>query len=137
MNVYSVHLSWWDGGFREQFTALRGWAAWEHRADLAATLLCGDFNAPAGSQAYFFVAGQGEYEDQFLEATSAELFDRLFRKSWKEGLDHGLSANPRIDFIFKRKDSPLKILSARALFTDRDYGRVSDHCGYFMEFEPT
>ncbi len=136
VNVYSVHLSWWDGGFREQFTTLQGWAACEHRDHLAATLLCGDFNAPAGSQGYFFVAGQGEYEDQFLEATSADLFDRVFRKPWQQRPDRALSANPRIDFIFKRKDSGLRILSARALFTDGDYGRVSDHCGYLMEFEP-
>jgi maltose 6'-phosphate phosphatase len=136
INVYSVHLSWWDCGFREQFTRLRRWAESEHRADLAATFLCGDFNAPAGSQAYFFVAGQGEYEDQFLEATSRDLFDRVFRKPWRQDPESGLSASPRIDFIFKRKDSALRILSARVLFTDRDYGRVSDHCAYLMEFEP-
>jgi maltose 6'-phosphate phosphatase len=136
INVYSVHLSWWDCGFREQFTALRRWAESEHRADLAGTFLCGDFNAPAGSPAYFFVAGQGEYEDQFLEATSADLFERVFRKPARQAPEHALSATPRIDFVFKRKDSPLRVLSARVLFTDQDYGRVSDHSGYFVEFEP-
>ncbi len=135
VNVYSVHLSWWDDGFREQFDNLRKWADWESGDDVVATFLCGDFNIKAGSQGYAFVVASKRYDDQFLEVTSEAVFHRIFRQlrpEWEKDLvgDH------RIDFIFKDKRSKLKVVSSRVLFTDCDYGRVSDHSGYFAEFEP-
>jgi maltose 6'-phosphate phosphatase len=34
------------------------------------------------------------------------------------------------------KTSELQVTSAKVIFTEEDYGKVSDHCGYFMTFEP-
>jgi maltose 6'-phosphate phosphatase len=34
------------------------------------------------------------------------------------------------------KISELKVNSGRVLFTEDDYGKVSDHCGYLMSFAP-
>jgi hypothetical protein len=46
-------------------------------------------------------------------------------------------ADGRIDFIFMQKHSSLQAVAARELFTNGDhYGRVSDHTGYCVEFEP-
>lgn len=123
VNIFSVHLSWWDHGFREQFHTLRKCAAVRHGADVAATLLCGDFNARPGSEGYALITDQQEYEDPFLNAN--------FRH-----VPQGLGENHRIDYIFMRKNGSLNATSARVLFTGEAYRRVSDHYGYYMEFEP-
>ena len=34
------------------------------------------------------------------------------------------------------KPGELEVTSAEIIFTEQDYGRVSDHCGYLMTFEP-
>ena len=136
VNVFSAHLSWLSGGFLEQFEQLRTWANQRHGDDLAATLLCGDFNIKAGSSGYRAVVQTHEYEDQFLAATSRSLFDKIFRQG-SPNLDRYLANDGRIDYLFMHKRSRLTAVAARELFTAGDrYGRVSDHTGYCVEFEP-
>lgn len=135
INVFSAHLSWWEGGFQEQFHNLSTWAAEKNLPAYQATLLCGDFNIAAGSIGYNFIVQANEYEDQFLSANSHGVFERIFKVNdpyWQQSLDHDY----RIDYIFMHKSSQLKVISASVLFTEHDYGRVSDHCGYLMTFEP-
>lgn len=135
LNVFSAHLSWWEDGFAEQFNRLRQWAADRHNNHIAGTLLCGDFNIAAGSQGYDLVVNGHEYEDQFLAANSQGVFEKIFRVNdpyWQ----NYLADDFRIDYIFLNKDSDFLVTSGRVLFTDQDYGRVSDHCGYLMTFEP-
>ncbi|MGR9086468.1 MAG: endonuclease/exonuclease/phosphatase family protein [Gammaproteobacteria bacterium] len=135
LNVFSAHLSWWEDGFAEQFDRLRQWAADRHNAHIAGTLLCGDFNIAAGSEGYDLVVSGHEYEDQFLAANSHGVFEKVFRVNdpyWQ----NYLADDYRIDYIFLNKDSDFFVTSGRVLFTDQDYGRVSDHCGYLMAFEP-
>jgi maltose 6'-phosphate phosphatase len=50
---------------------------------------------------------------------------------------HDLDEDQRIDYVFLRKGSGLAVIAGRAVFTEQDYGRVSDHFGYLMTFEPT
>lgn len=137
VNVFSVHLSWWEDGFREQFDKLSNWANRRHTSDVAATLLCGDFNAKAGAEGYSRIVETGEYEDQFLKSSSKDVFNRVFGDNARDVLGNLLANDHRIDFVFMKKESKLKVVSARALFTQHDYGRVSDHEGYFVEFEPS
>jgi maltose 6'-phosphate phosphatase len=135
INVFSAHLSWWSDGFEEQFERLRKWANKGHSNDVVATFLGGDFNIKAGSRGYVSVVNTKEYEDQFLKATSRNIFEEVFRKSslyWPQNLANDY----RIDYIFMKNGSDLKVTSARTLFSEHDYGRVSDHQGYFMTFEP-
>lgn len=135
LNVFSSHLSWWDDGFPEQFEALRQWAAAEHGTQVAATLLGGDFNIKAGSSGYQLVVNSHEYDDQYLSATSPQLFRRIFEArdpAWQ----HDLDDDHRIDYVFLRKGSNLRVTTGRTVFTEQDYGTVSDHCGYLMTFEP-
>jgi maltose 6'-phosphate phosphatase len=134
LKVFSAHLSWWSAGFREQFESLRRWIEEQHKDYRAATLLCGDFNSKAGSEGYIQVVGKKEYEDQFLRAVSPELFKRIFGNSPKDW--HWLQDDHRIDYIFLKGGGKLKAIRARVLFTENDYGRVSDHLGYVVEFEP-
>jgi maltose 6'-phosphate phosphatase len=136
VNVFSAHLSWPSGGFFEQFERLRSWANQRHAGNIAATFLCGDFNIKAGSDGYQAVVRTREFEDQYLAATSHGVFDKIFRKH-SPNVERYLAPDGRIDFIFMQKNSSLHAVAARELFTDNDhYGRVSDHTGYCVEFEP-
>lgn len=119
INIFSAHLSWWQDGFYEQFENLRRWAESKQTQDIAATFVCGDLNSTAKSEGYA-VAAQ-DYEDQFLRANAQQI---------------GQADGHRIDYILLKKGSPLEVKSARRLFTPGDYGSVSDHEGYFAEFEP-
>lgn len=135
INVFSAHLSWWDDGFPEQFKRLRRWANETHRKHVKATLLCGDFNVKAYAQGYARVVAAGDFEDQYLKTTNRAAFDRIYRQqaaNWQDDLRH----DQRIDYIFQKKHSALKAVEARELFNGHDYGRVSDHTGYLVTFEP-
>jgi len=135
INVFSAHLSWWDDGFPEQFEKLRQWAADENNNQIKATMLCGDFNIKAGSQGYQWVVESNEYDDQYLSATASHIFHKIFERRdshWHRDLD----MDHRIDYEFLRKGSKLSVTSGRVLFTDQDYGRVSDHFGYLMTYVP-
>lgn len=134
INVFSAHLSWLEGGFQAQFQRLREWSESNRTDDIKATLLCGDFNITAGSSGYEMVVASEQYEDQYLAVNKQGVFDKIFKVNdahW-QGL---LADDYRIDYIFMDKNSELKATSANVIFTDQDYGRVSDHCGYLMTFE--
>jgi len=136
VNVFCAHLSWPSGGFFHQFERLRTWANQRHGDQVAATFLCGDFNIKAGSAAYQTIVQTGEYEDQYLAATAKDSFEKIFRKK-AANIDRELAKDGRIDFIFMQKRSSLQAVAARELFKNADhYGRVSDHTGYCVEFEP-
>lgn len=133
INVFSVHLSWWEDGFEEQFRNLRSWAAHKSGRDVVATLLCGDFNVKAGSRGYSEVVATQEYDDQFLRATAGDKFRQVFRNGGGNPRET-LANDYRIDYIWLRKESRLRVAKAEVLFTDENYGRVSDHPGYYAEF---
>jgi maltose 6'-phosphate phosphatase len=135
INVFSAHLSWIEDGFKEQFNRLSAWAESKRCDKVKATLLCGDFNIAAGSEGYRQVVDLHQYDDQFLAINSPRVFDKIFKVNDPHWQDY-LADDYRIDFIFMHKDSELKVTSGTVLFTDGDYGRVSDHCGYLMTFEP-
>ncbi len=135
VNVFSAHLSWWEDGFAGQFTCLCEWAKAKQSPQVDATLLCGDFNIVAGSTGYHLVVDGHQYDDQYLAANSEGVFEKIFGVNDPYWQDYPTD-DYRIDYIFMNKTSGLKVVSARVLFTEQDYGRVSDHCGYLMSFEP-
>jgi maltose 6'-phosphate phosphatase len=137
VNVFCAHLSWPSGGFFQQFERLRTWANQRHDDRVAATFLCGDFNIKAGSEAYQMIVRSDEYEDQYLAATAKSSFEKIFRRK-SVNIDRELARDGRIDFVFMQKRSSLEAVAAGELFTNYDhYGRVSDHTGYWVEFEPS
>lgn len=135
INVFSSHLSWWDDGFAEQFETLRQWAADRHTGQVKATLLCGDFNIKAGSKGYELVVESNEYDDQYLAVNAPKVFVKIFRDK-DAGWQRNLDKDHRIDYVFLHKSSELRVVSGDVLFTEQDYGSVSDHQGYLMAFEP-
>lgn len=135
INVFSAHLSWLENGFQGQFERLSQWAETNHSKKVKATLLCGDFNITAGSKGYQLVVDSGHYEDQFLAINQRGVFEKIFKVNDEHWQDL-LADDYRIDYIFMKKGSELQVTSAKVIFTEQDYGRVSDHCGYLMVFEP-
>ena len=135
VNVFSAHLSWPSGGFFEQFDRLRTWANNKHGGNIAATFLCGDFNIKAGSEGYQAVVRTCEYEDQYLAVTSQDAFEQIFRKQSPNIERHLTRTVASISFSCKSaarlRPSPPGNCSQMAT-----YGRVSDHTGYCVEFEP-
>ena len=134
LNVFSAHLSWPSGGFYPQFERLQQWAADKQTPEVAATLVCGDFNIPAGSEPYRHIVDTGEYEDQYLKIAAPPMFQKVFRERAPDAL-RLLAADGRIDYIWLRQDNRLRAVGAEELFTANRYGRVSDHTGYLVEFE--
>ena len=135
VNVFSVHLSWWENGFEEQFGKLRAWAKAKCSPQVKATLLCGDFNVSACSQGYRLMTVSGEFEDQFLATAlpgDLQHDPRVDDPYWQRQL----AEDYRIDFVLMSSDSTLRAVAGRTVFTQQDYGRVSDHNGYWIAFEP-
>ncbi len=135
INVFSAHLSWPEDGFSQQFERLSEWVNNRQEPHLAATLICGDFNIRADSAAYAAVVQAGDFQDQYLKVQRPDLYGQIFgiKKPAPEKTLHG---DGRIDFIWMHRQSNLNALAGRELFTKETYGRVSDHSGYMVEFEP-
>lgn len=135
VNVFSAHLSWPSDGFFPQFERLEGWAREKATPEVAATLLCGDFNVAAGSDAYRHVVDAGEYEDQYLKIADPPVFQRVFRDRQGDPM-RLLEHDGRIDYLWLKAGGRLRAIAAEELFTPARYGRVSDHTAYLVEFEP-
>lgn len=133
--VYSVHAGWWDDPeepFQDQYRRLLRWAEENAAAPALTTILCGDFNLPAGSPMYPFLTTDTGYRDQYLLANPDGMLDATIG-SGADGWEDGEQAQ-RIDYILMNNDSPLKVTRARRVFTEEEFGRVSDHVGIYAEF---
>ena len=136
LNLFSVHTGWWNDAeesAKPQFDRLRAWADAEHTSSVAATFLCGDFNAPAGGPGYAYWQSAAEYSDQYMLANPNGMFDPTIEGS----IDGWQAKSPgqRIDYIFLKNGSTFKVQKARTIFTPSDYGRVSDHAGVYAVFD--
>ena len=129
--VFSVHTGWWDDPdepAKEQFARLLDWA---QEVDSTTTVFCGDFNAPADGPGYRFLTTGTGLSDPYLAANPDGMSDATIgggADGWAG------SEGERIDYIFVNESSPLAVITARRVFTDDDFGRVSDHVGVFAEF---
>ena len=92
----------------------------------------GDFNAPAGEEAYRHIVWNGEFIDQWYETNPRHFFEpsHLARAN---GWEHRKEPR-RIDFIFKHIRSSLRINEMRLIFNGYFYPIVSDHFGCLARF---
>ncbi|MDD2239183.1 MAG: carbohydrate-binding protein [Kiritimatiellae bacterium] len=134
LHVFSAHLSWPADGFRVQFERLRRWAAERHTPEVIGTLLCGDFNIAADSEAFGQIVQTEAFEEQVLKIWNPPAFQRVFRDRQETSMQV-LAGDGRIDHIWLSRGSQLRAIAAEELFTSTTYGRVSDHTGYLVEFE--
>lgn len=132
--IFSVHTGWWndpDEPFQEQYRRLLRWAA-EVADPPSTTVLCGDFNIPAGSPMYHSMMEGTGYLDQYVLANPAGMLDATIgggADGWEKSV-----TGQRIDYILMNDDSPLDVTQARRVFTGKYLGRVSDHVGIYAEF---
>lgn len=132
LHIANVHLSWAHHGFYEEFTQLRKLIQSRQHFGVRGNLIAGDFNAPAGDYAYQHIVGNGEYVDQFYELHP----HRFYEPSYQGQIDGWKNYPPkRIDYIFKRRDSPLQVRSMDIIFNNTFYPKVSDHFGYLARFD--
>jgi maltose 6'-phosphate phosphatase len=133
-NVFSVHTGWWDDEeepFQDQFTKLLAWAG-EIASPRETTVLCGDFNVPAGSKMQEFMTSGTGYSDQYALANPDGGSDATIDGAidgWETG-----DSGRRIDYILMNDDSPLDVEEARIVFTEQIFGVVSDHAGVYARF---
>lgn len=119
--VASVHLSWWDKGFQQE------WARLEERfSQLQKPLiLAGDFNNPAGQEGYeAILASPLALQDSFIEARQTKGTYTV-----GPGID-GWDDNQvplRIDYVFTSKEWVIERLEV--VFDGSNQPLVSDHYG--------
>jgi maltose 6'-phosphate phosphatase len=135
IQIFNCHLSWPDGGFKQQFERLHSWIKESVTPDLAGILVSGDFNIAAGSPSYQQVVNTGIWQDQYLKVRDPQAFAGIFEAKDAAAMQKVLNEDGRIDYIWLNRESALLLMEARELFTDSAYGKVSDHSGYYAEFE--
>ncbi|MDI1473782.1 MULTISPECIES: endonuclease/exonuclease/phosphatase family protein [Streptococcus] len=123
--VASVHLSWWDKGFQEE------WARFEAvlKELNKPLLLAGDFNNPAGQEGYqAILASPLNLQDAFEAAKerSGSYTVPPEIDGWK-----GNSEPLRIDYIFTTKD--MQVENLHVVFDGKNSPQVSDHYGLQAE----
>lgn len=132
LHIANVHLSWAHHGFFEEYERLKNLINSRRHFGIRGELIVGDFNAPAGEQAYNHIVGYGEYVDQFYELYPHRFDEPSFRgqiDGWKH------SPPKRIDHIFKRQGHPMRVKSMDVIFNNDFYATVSDHFGYLARFD--
>lgn len=132
LRLANVHLSWAHHGFHHEYERLNRLIGSRYPFGVRADLMVGDFNAPAGEQAYHHIVGNAEYVDQYHELHPQRLYEPTFRGQI-DGWRH--SPPRRIDYSFKRNRQPLRVREITPIFNDAFYPAVSDHFGYLARFE--
>lgn len=127
VNVFSVHTSWWKSGLPAQIDALKALAAAKaKRWNPAATIIAGDFNAPAGEEGYakLTAPGTNPLVDSYLAVNPGGMTDRT------------IDGGGRIDYIFFMEGDRLTPLVSYRHFLDDPSrgGKVSDHRGVVTVF---
>jgi maltose 6'-phosphate phosphatase len=132
LHIANVHLSWAHHGFFDEYRRLKELVNSRHQFGVRGDLIVGDFNAPAGEHAYNHVVGYGEYVDQFYELHPQRFFEPSFHGRI-DGWQHGHPK--RIDHVFKRNGSPMRVKAMDQIFNNQFYPHVSDHFGYLARFD--
>ena len=119
--VASVHFSWWDKGFQEE------WARFEAvlKELNKPLILAGDFNNPAGQEGYqAILASPLGLQDAFEVAKerSGSYTVPPEIDGWK-----GNTEPLRIDYVFTTKE--LEVESLQVVFDGQNSPQVSDHYG--------
>ena len=132
--VFSTHLGWWgdkEEPFEDSLDRLVTWQA-EFLSSVPRSvpvplLTVGDFNQQAGGEGYRFIKDWTGWDDAWLtahpEGTSGATIGPN-TDGWE-----GTAEAQRIDYVFTRPEDGLKVVQCERVFTEDDFGRVSDHVG--------
>jgi len=119
--VASVHLSWWDKGFQEEWVRIEE----RFKAIGKPLILAGDFNNPAGREGYqAILASPLNLQDSFEVAkeTTGSYTVGPGIDGWK-----GNEEPLRIDYVFASQEWTVNRLSV--IFDGNNQPLVSDHYG--------
>ena len=132
LHIVNAHMNCLELDFKADFDYLKHLIYQRHGHNERGTLLMGDFNAPAGEEAYRHIVWNGEFIDQWYESNPGRFFEpsHLDRAA---GWEHRKEPT-RIDFIFKHFRSSLRIDEMRPIFNGHFYPIVSDHFGCLARF---
>ncbi len=135
MDLYSVHTGRWDDQlepFKHQCDQLLAWMKERHSTSKKLTLLAGDFNNIAGSEGYDYIMNNGQFDDVYFKA-NPEGFDDFSIGGQIHGWQDHHAEGSRIDYIFipSAESERVEVILAQRIFTEKSYGRVSDHNGQY------
>ena len=136
LNVFSAHMGWWtdtEEPYKNQIDNLLIWERGLQDKKIAATFMCGDFNEAAGSEGYNYTVKTGNLIDIYQACFPDGMFDPTIGGKI-DGWQDGDGLGKRIDYIFMTNGTKLKPLLAQRIFTEKCYGRVSDHVGVYAYF---
>jgi maltose 6'-phosphate phosphatase len=132
LHIVNAHMNCLEMGFKADFDYLKQLIYWRDRHHLRGTLLIGDFNVPAGEEAYQHIVWSGEFIDQWHESNPCSFYEPTHQERIN-GWEHRNGAR-RIDFMFKHSRSSLRINEMRLIFNGHFYPIVSDHFGCIARF---
>lgn len=138
LNLYSAHTGRWDDEhepFKGQADQLLAWLKEKNDRE-STTLLAGDFNNVAGSVGYDYLVSQGQLDDLYFKANPSGFDDASIGGNihgWEDVAAEGM----RIDYIFMPHEASQKVelILAQRIFTQKSYGRVSDHNGQYARLK--
>ena len=135
--VFSAHTGWWNAAeepFQTHFTNIDKWIDEVMKNDgIENFFLAGDFNIEASKEGYNYVMNLNKYNDNYYLANPNGFMDATIGGNiagWESGDPYG----KRIDYIFTNKGNKLTVKMSQRIFTEKSYGRVSDHNGQYAVF---
>ena len=139
VKAFSCHMGWWKDEkepFEDQFDNLVKWLE-DEKKDTDAVLICGDFNVPAGTEGYEYIKENSGFIDSYYVANPNGFEDPTIGNDidgwgWKRVCS--TKKNIRIDYGFLEGNSNIKVSLAQRIFTEKSFGRVSDHNGIYYRF---
>ena len=127
VTVASVHLSWWNKGFQEEWARLEK----ELLPQVNSLLLMGDFNNPVGQEGYkTILASPLDLQDchQVARERSGNHTVAGEIAGWQ-----GNQEDLKIDYVFSRKG--LSVRSSKVVFDGQNAPVISDHYGLEVELD--
>lgn len=125
VQVASLHLSWWDKGFQEEWARLEGFLV----AQKLPVILMGDFNNPQGNQGYKRIM------DSLLSLRDSHVAaEEVVGDHTIQADIDGWEGNQqllKVDHVFTNLDLPIK--KSIVVFDGKESPVISDHFGVMVE----
>lgn len=129
LDVYSVHLNWWEKGFKEDIDNLFKWI--EESETGSNFVLAGDFNNAAGDAGYNYFMGKTINGEKVIDVDFKANSDNFNRATIRGDV---FNSTQRIDYIITSDKKDTKVIKSECIFAS-DEDRVSDHMGIIAEIE--
>lgn len=131
LDVYSVHLNWWEKGFKEDIDNLFKWIS--ESGEGKSFILAGDFNNAAGKIGYNYFMNKTINGEKIIDVDYKASKDNFYRQTIR---GDAFNSTERIDYIITNDRPNIVVQKCQCIFTDEDgEKRVSDHMGVLAELQ--